>query len=80
MYNEIYCKNRQKCTDCSVRSFCNFLFVTETPVARKKQMSFMESPGPGLTPILRQPGSVKRGKKRRVTINHLVQEQSFQTG
>ncbi|XP_052686658.1 centromere protein C-like [Crassostrea angulata] len=61
-------------------STMNFTTFDKTPVARKKQMSFMESPGPGLTPILRQPGSVKRGKKRRVTINHLVQEQSFQTG
>ena len=56
-----------------------FNIIIATPVAVKKHMNFMGSPE-GLTPILKQPGSVKRGKQRRVTINNLVLEQSYQTG
>ncbi|XP_062578493.1 centromere protein C-like [Saccostrea cucullata] len=51
--------------------------ANKTPVALRKHMDFINSPAPGLTPILKQPGSVVRGKKRRVTINHLVEEQTF---
>ncbi|XP_061182330.1 ankyrin repeat domain-containing protein 36A-like [Saccostrea echinata] len=55
----------------------NQMSSNKTPVTLRKHMDFMNSPAPGLTPILKQPGSVIRGKKRRVTINHLVEEQTF---
>nr|XP_022315450.1 uncharacterized protein LOC111119529 [Crassostrea virginica] len=56
----------------------NYTTADTTPEAVKKHMNFMGSPE-RLTPTLKQPGSVKRRKQRRVTINNLVLEQSYQT-